>query len=564
MKCLSCKTENEEGVAYCQQCGAYLPIERTREYFDILKALLLSVTIVGFFYFFYLPSSDNYYVRQLFDGVISEAISGLTVWSLFMVGFKFLRYREQVKAFRTFRHQELNKILEQGIYVQTVEERLGTISEFMRSNNIKRYQSSLIFLRVRRIFNYIKAIPKKEEINKIFDYQAQLDFNRMENGYSLMNVFIWAIPILGFIGTVFGIGEAIAEFSDFIRSVSSVELGGQMRSALGGVTAGLSVAFNTTFLALVFVIPIMVFSSFLRKSEEDLLLQIEEYCLEEVLPHLHIIPGQEVEREAFDDHMQKIMQLSGNWMARLEPLLESITHYAGGLKAQIDGLQPIVKDFSNVVFDAKDQQDAPPKAKPSLSKAPLASATPPKTEVVPKTGVAPKPVSQTVSTPESKTEAVSETEIETIPEAKTEVTPESKAEAVPESKVEVIPEAKNEVIPEREPEVVSKPEVEPVSELEAKILPDTETIIIPKQETETIFIPERETETIVIQDDSETIIIPKTEVIPELDIEVVPGPETEIIPGPTGEVLPEVPITPVELSPEAEPKDETKGTKDLA
>jgi len=356
MKCLNCKLENENVAVYCQQCGAYLPLEKSTEYFDILKALLLGLTLAGGFYVIYLPITENYQIRALFEGRIAEAITVLTAWSLFLIGFKYLRYREQTKTFQQFRHRQMQAILAQGVYVRSADQRLNEISEYLQNRKIKKFPNSLIFRRIRRIFHHIKAIPKKEEINKIFDYQAQIDFNRMENSYSLLNVFIWATPILGFIGTVYGIGEAIGEFSGFIRSVSTVELGSQMRSALGGVTGGLSIAFNTTFLALVFVIPIMVMSSFLRKTEEDLLLMMEEYCLEEELPDLHIIPGAEVEREAFDEHMHKIMQLSGNWMARLEPLIEAMARSAGGLKYQIDGLQPLVKDFSQTLFTVKDDK----------------------------------------------------------------------------------------------------------------------------------------------------------------------------------------------------------------
>ena len=355
MKCFRCKTPNEDIAVYCQNCGAYLPFEKSTDSLDILKALLLALTVTGGFYLIYLPVAENYQIKELFSGSISEAIFALTLWSLFLVGLKYLRHRVQAKTFQHFRNQHMHTILAQGVYVRNADECLGAISDYLQNQKMKKYQSSLMFRRIRRIFHHIKAIPKKEEINKIFDYQAQIDANRMENSYAILNVFIWAIPILGFIGTVFGIGEAIGEFSSFIRSVSSVELGSQMRSALGGVTSGLSIAFNTTFLALVFVIPIMVLSSFLKKTEEDLLLQMEEYCLEEVLPHLHIIPGAEIEQAAFDEHMHKIMQLSGNWMARLEPLIESISQYAGSLKHQIEGLQPMVKEFSEAYFVAKDK-----------------------------------------------------------------------------------------------------------------------------------------------------------------------------------------------------------------
>ncbi len=372
-KCLNCKALNPDFVVYCQNCGSYLPLEKTGEYFDILKSFLLGFLLTAILYVFVLPAVEWVYIRQLFDSVIAEAIVGLTLWSLFLVGFKFVRYRDQATAYRRFRHKEVSQIFAQGVYALNVDERLKDISEFLQKQKIKRYQSSLIFRRVRRLFHHIKAIPKKEEINKILDYQAQMDFNRMDNGYTLLNVFIWAIPILGFIGTVYGIGEAIGEFSSFIRSVSSVELGNQMRSALGGVTSGLSIAFNTTFLALVFVIPIMVLSSFLRKAEEDLLLGIEDYCLEEVLPHLHIVPGTQGESENYEEHMQKIMQLSGNWVSRLDPLMDSLANYASGLKHQVTGLQPLVKEFSDNMFAVKDS----PAAQENTSQPTNSNPTPP-------------------------------------------------------------------------------------------------------------------------------------------------------------------------------------------
>ena len=176
----------------------------------------------------------------------------------------------------------------------------------------------------------------------------------MQTGYTLINVFIWAIPILGFIGTVFGIGQSIGEFSQFIRGVETSELSTQMRSALSGVTQGLSVAFNTTFLALVGVIPVMLLSSTLRKGEEDLLLSVEEYCLEDLLPNLHVRPGEETMDEAVHEHLGKLVEFSENWRKQVAPVMSELEKQSESLKHQVGGLQPLLRHYSDHVFQVKD------------------------------------------------------------------------------------------------------------------------------------------------------------------------------------------------------------------
>ena len=208
---------------------------------------------------------------------------------------------------------------------------------------------------MRRTLRHLKAIPKKEEITSILNYQAEIDHNRMQSGFTLLNIFIWAIPILGFIGTVFGIGQSIAEFSEFIRSSNRADLSLQIRSALGGVTGGLSIAFSTTFIALVGVIPIMMLSSSLRKRENDLLISIEEYCLEDLLPNLHVRHGEEKIDQSVNEHLEKIANYSENWQKQVTPILDSVEISSKGLASQVEGLQTLFQKFSENFIQSKEE-----------------------------------------------------------------------------------------------------------------------------------------------------------------------------------------------------------------
>ena len=324
------------------------------ESLNTFKALILSLLFTGIFYLvFPMPIIRSEYWHQLFSGRISETIFALILWSLFLIFFKWRQFRQQYRAYVAFRNQVLHDSLTKGIFVKDVDERIAEISQFMQEQKVKKFQDSIIFRRVRRTLRHLKAIPKKEEITSILNYQAEIDHNRMQSGYALLNVFIWAIPILGFIGTVFGIGQSIGEFSDFIRSTNGTDLNTQMRSALGGVTSGLSVAFSTTFIALVGVVPIMMLASSLRKNEDDLLLSVEEYCLEDLLPNLHVRPGDDLLDDAVSEHLEQMAEFSENWRKQVSPVLESVEQHSRGLAAQVSGLQPLIQNFSETLFDAK-------------------------------------------------------------------------------------------------------------------------------------------------------------------------------------------------------------------
>ena len=354
MKCLKCGWSNLDTAAYCKNCHAYLAEPPGMESLNTFKALILSLLFTGIFYLvFPMPVIRSEYWQQLFSGRISETIFALILWSLFLIFFKWRQFRQQYRAYVAFRNQVLHDSLTKGIFVKDVDERIAEISQFMQEQKVKKFQDSIIFRRVRRTLRHLKAIPKKEEITSILNYQAEIDHNRMQSGYALLNVFIWAIPIIGFIGTVFGIGQSIGEFSDFIRNTNGTDINTQMRSALGGVTSGLSIAFSTTFIALVGVVPIMMLASSLRKLEDDLLLSVEEYCLEDLLPNLHVRPGDDLLDDAVSEHLEQMAEFSENWRKQVSPVLESVEQHSRGLAAQVSGLQPLIQNFSETLFDAK-------------------------------------------------------------------------------------------------------------------------------------------------------------------------------------------------------------------
>ncbi|MFP6704400.1 MAG: MotA/TolQ/ExbB proton channel family protein, partial [Planctomycetaceae bacterium] len=98
---------------------------------------------------------------------------------------------------------------------------------------------------------------------------------QLHESYSLVRTITWAVPILGFLGTVVGITMAIANVTPE-----------QLDTSLSEVTDGLAVAFDTTALALTLSLLLVFVSNATQRIEQSRLAAIESWSLREVAPRL--------------------------------------------------------------------------------------------------------------------------------------------------------------------------------------------------------------------------------------------------------------------------------------
>ena len=108
--------------------------------------------------------------------------------------------------------------------------------------------------------------------------QCDIEADRLDSELSMVR-YTWAIPSIGFIGTVRGIGDALGQ------AYKAVE------GDISGVTASLGVAFNSTFIALVLSIIIMFALHQLQLSQERLVLNTQRYIDRHLLRHLSVPRG---------------------------------------------------------------------------------------------------------------------------------------------------------------------------------------------------------------------------------------------------------------------------------
>jgi hypothetical protein len=99
-----------------------------------------------------------------------------------------------------------------------------------------------------------------------------MDSLQMSAAYAVLRIIIWAIPILGFLGTVIGITMAIANLTPEALEQSMTE-----------VTHGLGVAFDTTAEALALTMVLMFTKAWVERSEDRVLAATDAKVSEELV-----------------------------------------------------------------------------------------------------------------------------------------------------------------------------------------------------------------------------------------------------------------------------------------
>ncbi len=105
---------------------------------------------------------------------------------------------------------------------------------------------------------------------------CESESERLDSELSMVRYIAWAIPSIGFIGTVRGIGEALGQAHKAVEG------------DIAGVTESLGVAFNSTFIALIISIVLMFLLHQLQLSQERLVSDTETYLDSHLIQHLRV------------------------------------------------------------------------------------------------------------------------------------------------------------------------------------------------------------------------------------------------------------------------------------
>lgn len=144
----------------------------------------------------------------------------------------------------------------------------------------------LLLNRIERALSNLKNIGQISDVSNILQTQAEYDEEQVTSSYSLVSGFVWAIPVLGFIGTVLGLSVAIGSFSTTLKAGGDME---SIRTSLESVTLGLATAFETTLVALVCALILQLLITYLQGRESEFLDDCNDYCHANVVARLRLI-----------------------------------------------------------------------------------------------------------------------------------------------------------------------------------------------------------------------------------------------------------------------------------
>ncbi|MCH9696060.1 MAG: MotA/TolQ/ExbB proton channel family protein [Gammaproteobacteria bacterium] len=260
-----------------------LPVEFVYQLF----ALIIAIIIVHAFYVSVVrptaaeiierqnmeAAADPDYVRErsawvLIKDLEQESCFILMFWALAIMGYK------AVKLSRERRLLEVDLVqVPEGMRILPEDTR-----EFARRvQGLEDGQRQMLLPRA--LMNALRRFGTTRSIQDVSSSThtiCESEAERLESELSMIRYISWAIPSIGFIGTVRGIGEALAQADKAVKG------------DIAGVTQSLGVAFNSTFIALLISIFLMFLVHQLQLMQERLVYDSENYCDDKVIRHMKV------------------------------------------------------------------------------------------------------------------------------------------------------------------------------------------------------------------------------------------------------------------------------------
>ena len=123
------------------------------------------------------------------------------------------------------------------------------------------------------------AISKSApDVAEVVRNQADVESSRLVSTMGTVHYLAWAIPAIGFVGTVRGLAGAFG-----MAGITDMELAKFTQQA----TDQLKIAFDCTLVALLLSLVLMYLVHMVQRAEETLVVDAQEYCQEHLLLRLY-------------------------------------------------------------------------------------------------------------------------------------------------------------------------------------------------------------------------------------------------------------------------------------
>jgi biopolymer transport protein ExbB/TolQ len=209
-------------------------------------------------------ASDGSELRSLFV-IIKDREQQIefifAIWGLIILSHKLLQVRAERRLFRHdfVRIQPGERIIPEDALDRFKDMRTAVDRE-------PQWRERLLPESMLAALHRFHATASIQDAANAVKERSELAADRLDSSLSLVRYIAWAIPAIGFIGTVRGIGLALAYAEDAIKG------------DIAPVTSALGLAFNSTLVALVISVFLMYFMHIVQSRQEAFVLETQTYC----------------------------------------------------------------------------------------------------------------------------------------------------------------------------------------------------------------------------------------------------------------------------------------------
>jgi hypothetical protein len=134
------------------------------------------------------------------------------------------------------------------------------------------WHGTYVMQRLRGAVDFVRRKDSAKDLDQHLRHLEELEGAQINGAYSMVRIIIWAIPILGLLGTVIGITIAVANLNPET-----------LEESMSKVTHGLGVAFDHTATALSLTMLLMFTKAAVERVEDRLLARVDERVSEELV-----------------------------------------------------------------------------------------------------------------------------------------------------------------------------------------------------------------------------------------------------------------------------------------
>jgi biopolymer transport protein ExbB/TolQ len=187
-------------------------------------------------------------------------------WGMIILGYKLLHVTKERRLFKHdfVRVQPGERIIPEDSLDRYKELRTAIERE-------PRWRERLLPECILAALHRFHATSSVQDAATAVRERAELANDELDSSLGLVRYIAWAIPAIGFIGTVRGIGEALNFAEEAIHG------------DIASVTTGLGLAFNSTFVGLTLCIVLMFWLHLVQARQESFIIETQTFCRDKLI-----------------------------------------------------------------------------------------------------------------------------------------------------------------------------------------------------------------------------------------------------------------------------------------